>query len=102
MPEIVYRIVHADPEQWVWDSLGSFLEVGRFTFFFLLLLHLVYSLAFILTSWLLLQIGHQLIANIVVMKNAKKEAALAKEGRQAEATRLKEKVTEVTSLQEVL
>ena len=36
------------------------------------------------------------------MKNAKKEAAQAEEGRQAEAVRLKEKVAEVTSLQEAL
>ena len=50
LPEIVHRIIHADPEQQVWDSLGSFLEVGRFTFFFLSLLHLVHSLAFMLTS----------------------------------------------------
>ena len=41
LPEIIHRIIHADPEQWVWDSLGSFLEVGRFTFSFLSLLHLV-------------------------------------------------------------
>ena len=31
LPEVVERIDHADPEQWVWDSLGSFLEVNRFT-----------------------------------------------------------------------
>ncbi|XP_073102544.1 uncharacterized protein [Elaeis guineensis] len=73
LPEIVHRIVHADPEQRVWDSLGSFLEIG-----------------------------HQLIANIEAMKNTKKEAAQAEEGRQAEAARLKEKVAEVTSLQEAL
>ena len=30
LPEVVERIDHADPEQWVWDSLGSFLEVNRF------------------------------------------------------------------------
>ena len=36
------------------------------------------------------------------MNNAKKEAAQAEEGRQAEAVRLKEKVTEVASLQEAL
>ncbi|XP_073099500.1 uncharacterized protein [Elaeis guineensis] len=73
LPEVVHRIVHADPEQWVWDSLGSFLEIG-----------------------------HQLIANIEAMNNAKKEAAQAEEGRQAEAARLMEKVTEVASLQEAL
>ena len=28
LPEIVQRIVLPDPELWVWDSLGSFLEVG--------------------------------------------------------------------------
>ena len=31
LPEVVHRIVHADPEQRVWDSQGSFLEVGQFT-----------------------------------------------------------------------
>ena len=49
-----------------------------------------------------MQIGHQLIANIEAMNNAKKEAAQTEEGRQAEAARLKEKVAEVTSLQEAL
>ncbi|XP_073116252.1 uncharacterized protein [Elaeis guineensis] len=44
LPEIVHRIVYADPEQRVWDSLGSFLEIG-----------------------------HQLIANIEAMKNTKKQ-----------------------------
>ena len=33
--EVVHMIVHADPEQRVWDSLGSFLEVSRFTSFLL-------------------------------------------------------------------
>ena len=28
LPEVVERIVLADPKLWVWDSLGSFLEVG--------------------------------------------------------------------------
>ena len=32
LSEVVQRIVRADPEQWVWDSLGSFLEVSGFTF----------------------------------------------------------------------
>ncbi|XP_073114816.1 RNA polymerase II C-terminal domain phosphatase-like 2 isoform X2 [Elaeis guineensis] len=73
LPEVVHRIVHVDPEQRVWDSLGSFL-----------------------------QIGHQLIANIEVMNNAKKEAVQAEEGCLAEAARLKEKIAEVASLQEVL
>ena len=36
------------------------------------------------------------------MNNAKKEAAQAEEGRQAEVAHLKEKIVEVTSLQEVL
>ena len=31
LPEVVHRIIHTDPEQRVWDSLGSFLEVGQFT-----------------------------------------------------------------------
>ena len=34
LPKIVHRIVHVDPEQRIWDSLGSFLKVGRFIFFF--------------------------------------------------------------------
>ena len=49
-----------------------------------------------------MQIGHQLITNIGVMNNAKKAAALAEEGRLAEATRLKEKIAMVASLQEAL
>ena len=32
LPEVIQRIDRIDPEQWVWDSLGSFLEVNRFTF----------------------------------------------------------------------
>ena len=32
LPEVVERIDRTDPEQRVWDSLGSFLEVNRFTF----------------------------------------------------------------------
>ena len=31
LPKVVERIDHVDPEQQVWDSLGSFLEVNRFT-----------------------------------------------------------------------
>ena len=58
----------------------------------------MHSLAFILTFWPLLQIGHQLIANIETMNNAKKEAAQVEEGHQVEAVRLKEKVAEVMSL----
>ena len=34
LPEVIQRIVRTDPEQRVWDSLGSFLEVSRFTFLF--------------------------------------------------------------------
>ena len=49
-----------------------------------------------------MQIGHQLIANIEVMNNARKEAVQAEEGRLTEATRLKEKIAEVASLQEAL
>ncbi|XP_073102457.1 uncharacterized protein [Elaeis guineensis] len=73
LSEIVHRIVHTDPEQRVWDSLGSFLEIG-----------------------------HQLITNIEAINNAKKEAAQTEEGRQTEAARLKEKVAEVASLREAL
>ena len=102
LPEVIHRIVHVDPEQWVWDSLGFFLEIDQFSSFFFSLLYLAYSLAFILTPWLLLQIGHQLIANIEVMNNAKKEVAQVEEGRLAEAAHLKEKIVEVTSLQEAL
>ena len=82
----------------VWDSLGSFLKVGQFTFFFFLLLYLVYSLVFILTPQPLLQIGHQLITNVEAMKIAKREAARAEEGHLAEVARLKEKIVEVTNL----
>ena len=32
LPEVVQRIDRVDPEQRVWDSLGSFLEVNKFTF----------------------------------------------------------------------
>ena len=46
----------------------------------------------------LLQIGYQLVANVEAMKNTKKEAAQAEEGRLAEAARLEEKIVEVTSL----
>ena len=28
LSKVIHRIIHANPEQWVWDSLGSFLEVG--------------------------------------------------------------------------
>ncbi|XP_073107518.1 uncharacterized protein [Elaeis guineensis] len=73
LPEVIHRTVHIDPEQRVWDSLGSFLEIG-----------------------------HQLIANIEVMNNARKEATQAEEGRLIETIRLKEKIVEVVSLQEVL
>ena len=36
LPEVVWRIDRIDLEQQVWDSLGSFLEVNRFTFLLLL------------------------------------------------------------------
>ena len=49
-----------------------------------------------------MQIGHQLIANIEAMNNAKKDAAQVEEGRLAEAAHLEEKIVEVASLQEVL
>ena len=32
LPEVVERIDRADPEQQVWDSLGSFLEVNKSSF----------------------------------------------------------------------
>ena len=32
LPEVVERIDRADPEQRVWDSLGSFLEVNKSSF----------------------------------------------------------------------
>ena len=32
LSEVIHRIIFADPEQRVWDSLGSFLEVGQFIF----------------------------------------------------------------------
>ena len=67
-----------------------------------MLLYLIYSLAFILTPQPLLQIGHQLVANVEVMKITKREAARAEEGRLVEVVRLEEKIVEVTSLQEVL
>ena len=59
-------------------------------------------MAFILTPWPLLQIGHQLLANIEAMNNARKEAAQAEKGRLAEAARLKKKIAKVASLQEAL
>ena len=49
-----------------------------------------------------MQIGHQLIANIEAMSNARKEAAQVEEGCLVEAARLKEKIAEVVSLQEAL
>ncbi|XP_073116244.1 uncharacterized protein [Elaeis guineensis] len=73
LPEVIERIVLADPELWVWDSLGSFLEIG-----------------------------HQLVANVEVVKIAKREAARAEEGHLAGAARLVEKITEVLSLQGLL
>ena len=51
-----------------------------------------------MAPWPLLQIGHQLIANIEAMNNAKKEVAQVEEGRLTEAARLKEKIAEVVSL----
>ena len=32
LPEVIERIDRTDLEQWVWDSLGSFLEVNRSSF----------------------------------------------------------------------
>ena len=49
-----------------------------------------------------MQIGHPLVANIEVVKIAKREAARAEEGHLAEAAHLEEKIAEVTSLQEAL
>ncbi|XP_073100155.1 uncharacterized protein [Elaeis guineensis] len=73
LPEVVQRIILADPELRVWDFLGSFLEIG-----------------------------HQLVANVEAVKIVKREAARAEEGRLAEAARLEEKIAEVISLQEAL
>ena len=36
LPDVIQRIIRTDPEQRVWDSLGSFLEVNRFTCLLLL------------------------------------------------------------------
>ena len=55
-----------------------------------------------MTPWPLLQIGHQLLANIEAMNNARKEATQAEEGHLTEAAHLKEKIIEVASLQEAL
>ncbi|XP_073098689.1 uncharacterized protein [Elaeis guineensis] len=73
VPEVVQRIIRADPEQRVWDSLRSFLEIG-----------------------------HQLLTNIEAMNKARRDAIQMEEGCRAEATRLKEKGTEVANLQEAL
>ena len=67
-----------------------------------MLLYIIYSLAFILTPWPLLQIGHQLVANVEVVKIAKRETARVEEGHLAEAARLEEKIAEVIGLQEAL
>ena len=32
LPEVIERINHADPEQRIWDSLGSFLKVNKSSF----------------------------------------------------------------------
>ncbi|XP_073108527.1 uncharacterized protein [Elaeis guineensis] len=69
LPEVVQRIVRADPKQRVWDSLGSFLEIG-----------------------------HQLLANIEATNRARRDAIQAEEGRRAEAARLKENAAEVANL----
>ncbi|XP_073117994.1 uncharacterized protein [Elaeis guineensis] len=73
LPEVVERIVLADPELRVWDSLGSFLEIG-----------------------------HQLVTNVEAVKIVKREAARAEEDRLAGAARLEEKTAEALSLQEAL
>ncbi|XP_073113514.1 uncharacterized protein [Elaeis guineensis] len=73
LPEVIERIVLADLELQVWNSLGSFLEIG-----------------------------HQLVTNIEAVKIAKREAARAEEGRLAGAARLEEKIIKVLSLREVL
>ncbi|XP_073117993.1 uncharacterized protein [Elaeis guineensis] len=73
LPEVVQRIDRADPEQRVWDSLGSFLEIG-----------------------------HQLLANIEATNRARRDAIRAEERRRTEVVRLQEKVAEVTNLQEAL
>ncbi|XP_073107806.1 uncharacterized protein [Elaeis guineensis] len=73
LSEVVQRIDRADPEQRVWDSLGSFLEIG-----------------------------HQLLANIEATNRARRDAIQAEESRRAEVVRFKEKVAEVANLQEAL
>ena len=55
-----------------------------------------------LTPRPLLQIGHQLVANIEAVKIAKREAARAEEDRLAGAACLEEKIIEALSLQEAL
>ena len=49
-----------------------------------------------------MQIGHQLLANIGVTNQARRDTIQAEEGRRAEAARLKEKAAEVANLQEAL
>ncbi|XP_073098852.1 uncharacterized protein [Elaeis guineensis] len=73
LPEVVERIDRADPEQRVWDSLGSFLEIG-----------------------------HQLLANIEATNWARRDAIQAEEHRRAKVACLKEKTVEVVTLQETL
>ena len=75
LPEVVERIDRTDPEQWVWDSLGSFLEVNKSSF------------------------------NRLFDPCSNPLAALADWApapRRAEVARLKEKATEVVALQEAL
>ena len=45
-----------------------------------------------------MQIGHQLVANVEVVKIAKREAARVEEGCLAGAARLEEKIAEVLDL----
>nr|XP_029118208.1 uncharacterized protein LOC114913840 [Elaeis guineensis] len=71
--EVIKRIDRADPEQRVWDSLGSFLKIG-----------------------------HQLLANIEAINRARRDAIQAEEHRRAEVAHLREKTAEVVALQEAL
>ncbi|XP_073114046.1 uncharacterized protein [Elaeis guineensis] len=73
LPEVIQRIDRVDPEQRVWDSLGSFLEIG-----------------------------HQLLVNIEATNRARRDAIQAEESRRAEVARLKEKATEIATFQEAL
>ncbi|XP_073099797.1 uncharacterized protein [Elaeis guineensis] len=73
LPDVVERIDRADPEQWAWDSLESFLEIG-----------------------------HQLLANIEALNHARRDIVQVEERCRTEIARLQEKTVEVVALQEAL